>query len=113
MHQSASLGTDAVCVSVVFPLPLSCVAWRGRLSRSGVARSSPCSSPPPPPAPIPPLQIIHESVYDTVVSRMLAAYASIKPGDPLTPGVYLFFVFVGVGGGIRPAMTLLPSFQVP
>jgi len=33
--------------------------------------------------------IIHESVYDTVVSRMLAAYASIKPGDPLTPGTLL------------------------
>ena len=34
-------------------------------------------------------QIIHESVYDTVKARMLAAYASVPRGDPLVEGTLL------------------------
>jgi aldehyde dehydrogenase family 7 protein A1 len=33
--------------------------------------------------------IIHESVYDDVVAKVLAAYASIAAGDPLAPGTLL------------------------
>ncbi len=34
-------------------------------------------------------QIIHESVYETVKARMLAAYASVPRGDPLVEGTLL------------------------
>lgn len=32
------------------------------------------------------LQLIHESVYDTVKARLLAAYKSVPRGDPLVAG---------------------------
>ncbi len=34
------------------------------------------------------VQIVHESVYDDVVRRMITAYKSVRCGDPLAPGAF-------------------------
>ena len=37
------------------------------------------------------LQLVHESVYDTVVARLLSAYGSVPAGDPLVPGMFYWW----------------------